>query len=96
MGTNCDPLLTDKFLHSEENSLEEISQTNRKTNKSSLYLNVSSRYVDGVFSLNNAPIFDNLLLINPIALEMRDTIDFPNSVSCLDIYLELNNREGFI
>jgi len=52
--------------------------------------NYTFRYIDDVLSLNNKTVSNFLHLIYPVELVVKDTTDFPNSASYLDLFLEHN------
>jgi hypothetical protein len=54
---------------------------------------VESEYIDDVLSLNNSRFGDFVDLINPIELEIKDTIDTTRSPSYLDLHLEIDSED---
>jgi len=50
------------------------------------------RYIDDILSLNNKNFSNFLHLIYPVELAVKDTTDYPNSASYLDLYLENDNN----
>ena len=69
MGTNCGPLLADLFLNSyEADFIKGLLRKNEK--KLSRSFNFTSRYIDGVLSLNNSRLGDFVDRIYPIDLEI--------------------------
>ena len=59
MGTNCDPLLVDSFLHTyEANFLQRLLKN--KDRKLAVTFNSSFRYINDVPSLNNSRFGDYL------------------------------------
>jgi hypothetical protein len=53
--------------------------------------NFTFRYIDDVLSLNNSRFGDFVDLINPIELEIKDTINTDRSDSYLDLFLEIGS-----
>ena len=71
MGTNCVPLLVDKFLYSyEANFIQSLLSTGKKHLASRF--NLTYRHIDDVLSINN-PEFENYLgQMYPAELEIKD------------------------
>ena len=91
MGTNCAPLLADLFLNSyEADFIKGLLRKNEK--KLARSFNVTSRYIDGVLSLNNSRLGDFVDRIYPIKLEIKDTTDSDTSASYLDLHLEIDSE----
>jgi hypothetical protein len=91
MGTNCCPLLTDKFLYSyEAYFIQGLLKKNEK--KLVRSFNFTFRYIDDVLSLNNSRLGDCIGRIYPIELEIKDTTDTDRSASCVDLHLEIDNE----
>ena len=74
MGTNCDPLLVDIFLYSyEAEFIQSLFSTGKKQLAS--WFNLTYRYIDDVYSINN-PEFENYLgQMYPAELEIKDTAE---------------------
>ena len=71
-GTNYAPLLTELFLYSyEADFIQWLLKKNEK--KLTRSFNLTFRYIDDVFSLNNSRFGDCFDLIYPIELEIKDT-----------------------
>ena len=71
-GTNCAPLLVDLFLNSHDaDFIQGLLRKNKK--KLARSFNSTSRYIDGVLSLNNSRFGDFVDRIYPIELEIKDT-----------------------
>jgi len=87
MGINRAPLLADLFLHSYEVEFVQKLFRNREK-KLSQSFNYTFLYIDDILSLNNKNFSTFLLLIYPVELVDKDTTDYPNSASYLDLYLE--------
>ena len=69
MGTNCAPLFSDLFLHS--NGAAFITDlTRKKEHRLARSFNLSFRYMDDVLSLNN-PSFGDLIHIASIPTNLR-------------------------
>ena len=91
MGTNCDSLLVDLFLHSyEAGFIQGLLKKNEK--KLARSFNFTFRYIDDVLSLNNSRFGDFVDRIYPIELEVKDTTDTDASASYLDLHLEIDNE----
>ena len=70
MCTNCALLLADLFLYSyEADFIQELLKQNEK--KRARSFNITFRYIDDVFSLNNSRFGD--FVDFPIELEIKDT-----------------------
>lgn len=83
MGTKCVPLLVGLFLCSYEANF--IQQLLRKYEKLILSFNCTSRYIDGVLSLNNSKFGYNTERIYPIFLEIEDTTNSVKFAQNLDV-----------
>ena len=91
MGTNCAPILADKFLYSyEADFIQGLLKKNEK--KLVRSFNFTFRYIDDVLSLNNSRFGDCVGRIYPIELEIKDTTDTDRSASCVDLYLEIDSE----
>ena len=92
MGTNCAPLLADIFLYSyEANFIQSLLSTGKKHLASRF--NLTYRYIDDVFSINN-PEFEHYLgQMYPAELEIKDTTETNTSASYLDLLLSIG-RDG--
>jgi hypothetical protein len=89
MGTNCAPLLADLFLYSyEAEFIQNLLKSGEK--KLAKQFNLTFRYIDDVLSLNNSKFSDNIDLIYPNELEIKDTTESRNSASYLDLQLEFD------
>ena len=51
-------------------------------------------YIDSVLSLHNSKFVDNIDLIYPIILEIKDTTEIERFVSYLDVHLEIDRKGG--
>ena len=90
MGTNCAPLLADLLLYFyEADFIQGFLKNNKK--KLARSFNLTFRYVDDVFSLNNSRFGDCVDGIYPIELERKDTTDTDRSASYLDLHLEIDS-----
>jgi len=85
MGINSAPLLTELFLHSYEDFVQDLRKGENKLAQS---FNYTFCYIDAVLSLNNKNFSNFLHLIYPVELEVKDTTESPNSASYLELYLE--------
>ena len=91
MGTNCAPLLADLFLYSyEAEFIQDLLKSGHK--KLAKQFNFTFRYIDDVLSLNNSRFSDNLHLMYPEELEIKNTTDSRNSASYLDLLLEFDHQ----
>ena len=90
MGSNCSPLLADLFLYSYD---AEFIQGLLKSGKKTLVqiFNFTYRYIDDVLSLSNSKFSDNLDVIYPSKLEIKNTTESTKSTSYLDCLLEIDN-----
>jgi hypothetical protein len=82
MRTNCDTILADLFVYSNE------ADFIRKEARSILEFHV--RYIDAVLSLNHSRFGDFVDRMYPIELEIKDTTDTDNSASYLDMHSEVD------
>ena len=90
MGTNCDTLLADLFLHVyQANFLKGL--LNNKDIILAQTFNSSFSYIDIVLSLNNSGFGDYRHRIYPGEPEAKDTTDTPMSASYLDLHLKIDN-----
>ena len=90
MGTNCAPLVADLFLYCYERDfrlgLNPISQSEVIT-----AFNDTSRYLDGIFNIDN-PYFDNMISsIYPKELKLIKANISNNSAAFLDLDISINN-----
>ena len=92
MGTNCAPLVADRFLYPyEAEFIQSLLTTGRKRLASQF--NLTYRYIDGVLSINN-PDFENYLgQMYPPELEIKDTTESDTSALYLDLLLSIG-RDG--
>ena len=91
MGLNCAPLLADLFLYSyEADFLQTLLE--QKDKKLSQSFNFTFRYIDDVLPLSNSKFGDYLHLIYSSKLELKDTTESSNSISYLDLLLEIDNK----
>ena len=90
MGTNCAPLLADLFLHSYEAEFIQNLLKDKKKKHLAKSFNFTFRYIDDVLSLNNPHFSENLHLIYPSELEIKDTTESRRSASYLDLLLEID------
>ena len=89
MGLTCTPLLADLFLYSyEADFMQGLIKINEK--KLARSSNVTFRYIDDVFSLNNSRFGDFVDRIYPIELQIKDTTDTDRSASYHDLLLEID------
>jgi len=87
METNCAPLLAGLFLHSYEN--EFVQELLRKEEKKlTQSFNYTFRYIDDFVSLKIKSNSNFLHLLYPLEIVVKNTTNFPNSASYLDLYLE--------
>ena len=94
MGTNCAPLLADLFLYSyEAEFIQKLLSSKRKTLAKSF--NFTFRYIDKVLSLKNKHFGDNVNMIYPPELEIKDTTDTYFSASYLDLLLNIDTNGTF-
>ena len=90
MGKNCTLLLVDLFLYSYEAAfVQGLLKKNEK--KLARSFNLTFRYIDDVFSLNNSRFCDFVDHIYPIELKIKDTTDTDMSVSYLYLHLEIDS-----
>ena len=90
-GPNCAPLLADLFLYSyEAEFIQDLLKSGHK--KLAKQFNFTFRYIDDVLSLNNSRFSDNLHLMYPEELEIKNTTDSRNSASYLDLLLEFDHQ----
>jgi hypothetical protein len=90
MCTNCALLLADLFLYSyEADFIQELLKQNEK--KRARSFNITFRYIDDVFSLNNSSFGHFVDRIYPIELEIKDGTDTDRSASCLGLHLEIDS-----
>ena len=86
MGANCAPLLADLCLYSyEAEFIQGLVQKGEK--KLAQSFNFTFWYIDHVLSLNNNRFSDDLHLIFPSDIEIKDTTDTDKSASYLDLFL---------
>ena len=93
IGTNYAALLADIFLYSYEAEfiLCSLLSTGRKQLASRF--NFTYRYIDDVLSINNPEFENNLGLMYPVELEIKDTTASNTSASYLDLLLPIG-RDG--
>jgi hypothetical protein len=91
MGTNCAPLLADLFLYSYEADCIQVS-LKKSEKKLARCFNFTSRYIDGVLSLNNSRLGDFVDRIYSIELEIKDTTNTDRSASYLDLHPEIESE----
>ena len=78
MVANCGPLLADLSLYSyQAEFIQNLLKSGEK--KLAKQFNLTFRYIDDVLSLNNSKISDNIDLIYPDELEIKDTTEFRSS-----------------
>ena len=88
---NCAPLLADLFLHSyEAEFIQNLLKSGHK--KLAKQFNFTFRYIDDVLSLNNSRFSDNLHLMYPEEMKIKNTTDSRNSASYLDLLLEFDHQ----
>ena len=91
MSTNCSPLLADLFLYSyESDCIQGLLKKNEK--KLVRSFNFTFHYIDDVLSLHNSRLGDFVDRMDPIELEIKDTIDIYRYVAHLDIQLEIDSE----
>ena len=91
MGTNCAPLLADLFLFTYESAfLQDLVKKKKK--KLAQSFNSTFRYIDDVLSISNGKFEENLHLIYPAELEIKNTTDTPTSAAYLDLYLQVDKN----
>ena len=92
VGTNCAPLLADKFLYSYEAEFKQsLLSTGRKQLASRFHF--TYRYIDDVLSINNQKFENYLDQMYPVELEIKDTTESNTSASYLDLLLSIG-RDG--
>ena len=88
MGTNCAPLLANKFLYSyEAEFIQSLLSTGRKQVASRL--NFTYRYIDDVLSINNLGFDNDLGQMYTVKLEIKDATDSNTSASYLDLLISI-------
>jgi hypothetical protein len=90
MGKNCTLLLVDLFLYSYEAAFVQVF-LKKNEKKLARSFNLTFRYIDDVFSLNNSRFCDFVDHIYPIELKIKDTTDTDMSVSYLYLHLEIDS-----
>ena len=71
MGTNSAPLLADLFVHTFEHDLR--VKTVKKDITKAIQISDTFRYIDDLFSINNADFGTYISAIYPSELELKDT-----------------------
>ena len=66
----------------------------RKEKKLSQSFGFTFRYIDDVLSQKNSKFGDNVDLIYPIELEIKDTTKIERSASYLDLNLDIERKGG--
>jgi hypothetical protein len=74
MGKNCTLLLVDLFLYSYEAAFVQVL-LKKNEKKLARSFNLTFRYIDDVFSLNNSRFCDFVDHIYPIELKIKDITD---------------------
>ena len=97
---NCVPFFANLFLHSYEAEFIQNLLKDKKKKHLAKSFNFTFRYIDDVLSLNNPHFCENLHLIYPSELEIKDTTESRRSASYLDLLLEIDidgrlNIKGF-
>ena len=88
MGTNCAPLLADKFLYSYKAEFRQSLLSAGKKRFASRF-NFTYRYIDDVLSINNLDFENYLGQMYPPELEIKDTTESNTSASYLDLLLSI-------
>ena len=83
MGTNSAPLLADLFVHTFEHDFR--VKTVKKDITKAIQISDTFRYIDDLFSINNADFGNYISAIYPSELELKDTSTSPTKVYYLDI-----------
>ena len=90
VGANCEPLLVDVFLYSDEADLIQglLKKNGQKLTRS---FNFTFRYIGDVLSLNNSSFGDFVDRIYPFELEIKYTTDSDRYASFIDLHLEIDS-----
>ena len=83
MGTNSAPLLADLFVHTFE--LDFRVKTVKEDITKAIQISDTIRYIDDLFSINNADFTNYISAIYPSELELKDTSTSSTKVCYLDI-----------
>ena len=82
MGTNCDPLLADLFLHSYDDEFKLIKEGKRKLARK---FNLSYRCIDDLISFSNKRFNEFISDIYPKELTISETTESTSVASYLDL-----------
>ena len=93
MGTNSAPLLADLFVHTFEHDFR--VKTVKKDITKAIQISDTFRYIDDLFSINNADFANYISAIYPSELELKDTSTSSTKVCYLDTNIKTGDISPF-
>ena len=90
MGTNSAPLLADLFLHTFEYDF--MVKTMKQDITKAIQFNITFRYIDDLFSINNVDFGNYISVIYPSELQLTDTSTSSTEVCYLDTQRPYQDR----